>query len=348
MTRMMRAAIFKGNGILNVENVPVPEIRNPYDVLLQVKAASICGSDIHVLSVPPAQYAKPGIALGHEFVAEVVEVGSAVTTVRAGDIVVPDPIIKCGVCPDCRENRQNLCTHEDILGQKRDGGFAQYCVAPEKVLYKIPTDVPMRIAAQTEPLACVMNAVLKLNPQPGQRIVVFGAGAIGLTFIRVLRLYGISDLVVCETDENRQTGAKRCGADIVMNPSTNDMPAALNKLWGGLADIIIDAVGIGAVTQQAIGMLDATGRLLIFGQNNNAIAQIPPAQIVRKELSVLGSYSTHNSFPAAIRLLSNPDLGLERLISHELPLERISEGMAAVRNRTASRVIIYPNDENLV
>lgn len=344
MGETMRAAVYKGNGILQVEEVPVPKVKNETDVLIKVDAASVCGSDIHVTSNPPGQYAKPDTILGHEFTGTVIETGSAVSEVKIGDHVVPDPILNCGKCPECQTGNTNLCTHEDIIGQLRNGGFAQYCIVPEHKIYKIPSDIPTKIAAQTEPLACVMNGMLKLNPMPSQRVLIFGAGAIGLIFIRTMLLYGVRNIAVCELEESRSEDARRCGAGIVINSAKQDLSESLVNYWGGLPDIAVDAVGAGKITEQAVHILKSGGRLLNFGQDSRAQAVIAPAEIVRKELVLMGSYTTHYTFPVAIKLQSNPELRLDLLISHELKLPEINKGIELVRQKKASRVIIYPNE----
>lgn len=343
MSDTMLAAVYKGEGVLQMEQIPIPRVTRPDDVLIKVEAASICGSDLHVTSVPPGQYAKPGVVLGHEFVGTVERVGEGVTQFAPGDRVVPDPILNCGSCPDCRLGNTNWCVQEDIVGQLRDGGFAQYCLVPAHKLYAFPKDIPARIAAQTEPLACVMNGILKLNPMPSHRVVIFGAGAIGLVFARVMRLYGVPDILICEMLESRRQDALRCGADLVLDPSRENLPELIARRWGTLADIVVDAVGVGAVTEQALPLLKSGGRLLNFGQDSRARSTIAPAEIVRKELTLIGSYSTHHTFPVAIQLQQNPHLKLDLLVSHELPLEKAADGLELLRKKQASRVILYPN-----
>lgn len=229
--QMMKAAVFQGNGVLTVENVPIPRLEYADDVRIRVEAASICGSDLHCLSVPPGQYAKPGVIMGHEFVGIVEAIGEAVQNVKIGDRVVVDPILTCGHCPECQSGHYNLCLDAVNTGQMRDGGFAQYCVQPAHKLLKIPKDIPARIAAQTEPLACVLNAALKLNPMPHEHVLLFGAGAIGLTFIRVLQMFGVKNLIVCDALEKSHEHAKRCGAQMVYG-TEDDLMQVMEAQWG--------------------------------------------------------------------------------------------------------------------
>ncbi|MCD8141208.1 MAG: alcohol dehydrogenase catalytic domain-containing protein [Planctomycetaceae bacterium] len=343
MSETMLAAVFEGEGRLAVKQMPIPHVVKPSDVKIKVLAASICGSDIHVLSVPPGQVGKPGTIMGHEFYGTVEAVGDEVTAVAPGDRVVVDPIIACGTCPDCRAGHHNLCLDAVNIGQFCPGGFAEYCVVPGSQVYRLPTTPPASVAAQTEPLACVLNAMIKLNPTPDQRVVIYGAGAIGLIFIRLMRLWGVHNLVVCETLEARRRHAERCQAPWVIDPAKVDVAGEVASRWGGKADIVVDAVGAGIITTQALPLLACSGKYLISGQDNHAVSTIHPAEIVRRELTIIGSYCSHNTFSVAIDLLANPSLGLDLLVSHKVALQDIKKGMDAVADKSASRVIVYPN-----
>ncbi|MDO4175418.1 MAG: alcohol dehydrogenase catalytic domain-containing protein [Eubacteriales bacterium] len=339
----MLAAVFEGNGVLNVKEVPKPRVVKPDDVLIKVGAASICGSDLHILHVPPGQYAKPGTILGHEYFGYVEEIGSGVIHYKPGDTVVVDNLQKCHVCGPCLEGHDNLCPNVVVYGQTIDGGFSQYCVVKESQLLPIPETVPSYLAAQTEPLACVMNGMKKIHPIPTDHVAIFGMGPIGLTFIRVMKAYGVKHVAACEMSEIRRKKALECGADLAIDLSTQDVETELRKAWGNTCDIIVDAVGVGSVFSQAVNLLKMGGRLLIFGQNANAISQVPPAVIVRNELTIMGTYCPHHTFPLAIQMLQDPSLELERIISHKIALEDIKQGIELLETQQASRVIVYPN-----
>ncbi|MFV0364176.1 MAG: alcohol dehydrogenase catalytic domain-containing protein [Suipraeoptans sp.] len=343
MKTKMRAAVFEGNGILNVKSVPTPQIRTADEVKIKVITCSICGSDLHVLNVPPGQDATPGIIMGHEIYGIVEEIGNDVTHVQIGDMVTVDPIIPCGHCRDCRNGFGVLCMNAVSTGQTRNGGFAEYCVFPKNQVYVVPTSIPASTASLIEPLSCVMNAIVKLNPTPLDNVIIFGAGAIGLIFIRVLKLYGVKNILVCEPLEERQAFAKHCGADWILNPIKDNLEQSILEKWDSLANIVVDAVGAGVITEQALPLLGSRGRYMIFGQDNNAKSTIAPSLITRHELQVLGSYCTNHTFIKSIDLLHNPKLGLEKVISHRFDLDDIKKGIEVVRSKEASKVIIYPN-----
>lgn len=339
----MKAAVFKGNGILKVEEVKKPVISEPDEVILKIISASICGSDLHVLSVPPGQHADPGVIMGHEMFGTIEEIGTKVKKWKVGDHVVIDPIIKCGECPSCKAGFGNLCEDWISVGQTQDGGFAQYTKIKSSQLYHVPEGIPSSLAAQAEPLACVMNGINKIEPTPADNVVVYGMGPIGLTFIRVLKLYGVKNVAACESSESRREMAKNAGADLVIDSIHEQVKDILMREWGELASIVIDAAGAGLIMSQAIDILQPGARLLLFGQNANSVANIHPAQIVTKELQIKGTFCTLHTFPKAIKLLQNPRLELERIISNRIGLDDINKGIELLRTQKASRVIVYPN-----
>ncbi len=340
----MKAAVFKGSGIISVESVPIPTVTHSTDVLVKPEAACICGSDMHILAVPPGQRGDPGTIMGHEFVATVLATGSEVHHVHEGDRVVVEPNIHCGVCPECRCGRENLCRDAQNIGQWRDGGFAEYRVVPAKQLHPIPKDMPAKLAALAEPLACVMNGMMRLNPMPHEQVIVFGAGAIGLLFLRVLKMYGVRRVVVCETTAKRREDAKRLGADLVLDPINENVANIMAAGEHGLADAVIDAVGVGTVLEQAIDALKCGGRLLVFGQNMTQRSTIRPGDINNKELTIFATLSTLHSFPPAIEMLKIPSLGIESIITHEFPLSRIEQAIAVLRSNEAIKVLLRPGE----
>lgn len=340
---LMKAAVFRGNGILEAADIPKPVISDPHEVLLKVQAASICGSDLHVLSVPPGQHADPGTVMGHEVFGVIEETGEGVRRWKAGQRVVVDPIVKCKTCSYCKSGKENLCEDIRAMGQTMDGGFAQYCVVREEQLYAVPEGINACLAAQAEPLACVLNGINKVNPVPSDNVLVYGMGPIGLTYVRVLKLYGVHNLAVCETSPSRRKMAEDAGADFVIDPAAQDVKDLLMEKWGESCDVVIDAVGAGPIAVQAVGLLKSGGTLLLFGQNANACSHMKLADVVTKELTIKGNYCTYHTFPAAVKLLQNPGLGLEKIVSHRIELNDIQTGIDLLRNQEASRVIVYPN-----
>lgn len=341
MNQTMRAAIFEGNGVLTVKDIPIPAIQRDTQLLLKVDAASICGSDLHGLAVPPGQYMKPGIIYGHEFCGTIVKMGDAVTGFSIGDRVAVNPRVRCGKCYECTHNKGDLCSNSYHYGQTGDGGFSQYALVDESQLYHADPSISPEVLAQTEPLACVMNAIAKAKPTPVDYVLLYGAGPIGLTFIRVLKLFGIQNLIVTAKGEKRVQEAKNCGADIVVNTETEKVADVIHANWPDGADLVIDAVGRGPILEEALPLMNPQARLVLFGLDNNARSTIAPGIFTLQELSVFGVLG--KDFPSALEILKRRDLELERFITHRFSLDEIHQGIDLIRKKQACRVIIFPS-----
>jgi 2-desacetyl-2-hydroxyethyl bacteriochlorophyllide A dehydrogenase len=334
----MKAAVFRGDGRLEIEDRSEPAPSAPDDVLVEVEACGICGTDVQILNVPPGHPATPGVVLGHEFVGRVAAAGSGVAGVSVGDRVVVDPDPKCGACTSCRAGRPANCTNIVALGVFRDGALARFVVAPAEAVYPISDRVRPEIAALVEPLACVVNGTNRTAPRAGESAVVFGAGPIGCLFIAVLRLSGVTPIVVVEPSDRRGDVARDVGADDVLHPDAFDASRASLLPQG--ADIVVDAVG--SVLPQAVATAAMGGRIALFGMDSNAHPPVHQIEITEKGLTILGSYISNFTFPQAIRLVEGGRLNLEPILSETLPLDRTLDGIARLRTGEATKVVIRP------
>lgn len=339
--KTMRAAVFEGEGVLKVKDMPYPVIKNPHQLIIKVEAASICGSDLHGLAVPPGQYMKPGIIYGHEFCGTIVKMGERVEGFTLGEMVAVNPRVRCGKCYECTHNKGDLCSHSDHYGQLADGGFSEYALVDEDQLYHVDASVPAEIIAQTEPIACIMNAVKEARPTPVDYVLLYGAGPIGLSFIRVLKVYGIRNLIVAAKGEKRVQEAYTCGADIVVNVEKESVEEVMKQYWEYKADLVIDAVGRGTVLEETVNLVNPQGRILLFGLDQNTKAMIPPSVFTLNEISLKGVLG--KDFPAALEMIKNPGLQLEKIITHRISLEEIHFGMDLMKRKEACRVIVFPH-----
>ena len=296
----MRAAVYEGEGRLVVRDVPDPT-PGPDEVLIEVEACGVCGSDVQIINVPPGHPSTPPVIIGHEFVGWIRAIGSAVRDVEIGARVVVDPDPKCGRCEPCRAGRPANCVNIEALGVHRDGALARYVTAPANSVYPISADVPAELAVLVEPLACVVNGTNRAAIRPGESAVVFGAGAIGCLFIAVLRASGAGRIVAIE-------------------PSPQRAPVAL----------AVDAVG--SVLPQAIEAAAMGARVVVFGMNGTARPPVHQVEIVQKGLTILGSYISNFTFPAAISLVEGGRLNLAPMISATIPLEDTVAGIARIRS----------------
>lgn len=337
----MRAAVFLGGGRLEVLDRPEP-VPAAGEVVVEVEACGICGSDVQVLAVPPGHPATPGVILGHEFVGRVVswgpgvgDAGSSAPSIGRRVVVDPDP--KCGVCGPCRAGRPSNCENVVALGVYRDGALARFVAAPVASCHPISDDVPAEIAAMTEPLACVVNATQRAAIRPGETAVVFGAGTIGCLFTAVFAASGAGRIVVVEPSPARAPVARDAGAAEVVTPE--EWAAGRGELMPGGADVVVDAVG--SVLPDAIEAAGMGGRVVLFGMNANARRPVHQVEITEKGLTVMGTYITNFTFPPAIRLVES-GLRLSPLLSAVLPLDEVVTGIELIRSGEAVKVVITP------
>jgi len=340
MKNKMLAAVFEGEGKLNLKEVPVPEIKGPGDVFLQIEAASICGTDVHILEVPPGHPANKGVILGHEYTGKVLEVAKKVKNFKQGDRVVVNPNITCGSCTYCKIGMPNMCENVTTLGIFVDGGFTRYNVAPAKVLHKIPPNLEAKLAVFAEPLSCVVNATQKLKVQPGESVVVLGAGPIGLLFTQMFRASGAGKIIVSEISEYRGKYAKGSGATRLVNPLRENLEKVVKEETVIGSDVVVDAVG--TLFKEAISIARRGGRILLFGQDYKARAKIAQNDITRNELVILGNYIAKFTFPPTVKIIESKILNLEKLITHKFSLKDIHKGIEEMRNQRAIKVVITP------
>ncbi len=335
---MMRAAVFHGDGVLRIEDWPEPVLEKPDDVVVEVEACGVCGSDLQILNVPPGHPSTPPVVLGHEFIGRVVAVGPAAGEVEVGQRVAVDPDPKCGSCIYCRAGRPANCLNIVALGVHTDGALATYTKATASSVYALADSVPAALGGLIEPLACVVNGVNRAAPQPGETAIVFGAGTIGCLFVALLRAAGVAPVIAVEPSQTRWAVARAAGAHETLTP--DDLPARRADYLPLGADIIVDAVGSQfgtALEHAALG-----GRIVLFGQNANARPPIKQYTITARSLTVLGTYITHYTFPAAIRLVEGGSLPLTSIVTHVLPLEQTLEGLDLLRSGVATKVVITP------
>jgi 2-desacetyl-2-hydroxyethyl bacteriochlorophyllide A dehydrogenase len=335
----MRAAVFKGAGVVELEDVPEPVVEADDDVIIEVEACGICGSDLQILNVPPGHPADVGVVMGHEFIGRVRALGANSGDLVVGQRVTVDPDPKCGVCGPCRAGRPASCEDVRALGIFRDGALASLVKAPADAVFRISDDPPARIAALIEPLACVVNGVNRANPRPGESAIIFGAGAIGCLFLAMFKAAGAAPVIVVEPQADRAAVATAVGADVVVHP--DELDQRRGELLRVGADILVDAVGsqfATAVDHAALG-----GRIVLFGMNQTARPPIHQYTITHRSLSVLGTYVTAFTFPTAIRLIEGGSLRLDPIVTHVLPLDRLGEGLDLLRSGAATKAVITPS-----
>jgi threonine dehydrogenase-like Zn-dependent dehydrogenase len=322
--------------VLALAERPVPALRGPDDVLLDVQACGVCGTDLHILADPPGHPATVGVVLGHEFVGIVRETGPAVVDLRPGDRVVVAPNVSCGQCRWCRRGLRNHCDRFTSHGVFTDGGLAPHVVVPASACYPISAHLPSHVAALAEPLSTVVNGAQLADVFPGDTAVVIGAGPIGLMFAALLNEAG-ADVVVLEPAPERAALAERIGAVQVLDPRGSDPAEAVRAVTDGLgADVVVDAVGSQLGT--ALDVVRKAGRIVLFGMNMQAQTVVAQNRITRDELTVLGGYVGQDVFPTAIRLLERGRIDFAQLVTHRVGLDELPAAIEELRGGRAVKV----------
>lgn len=333
----MLAAVFAREGTLEMQERPVPGIAGPAEVLIEVEGCGICGTDLHILASPPAHPATPGCIMGHEYIGRVIETGSEVTSVRAGERVAVAPNISCGVCRSCKAGRPNHCIRFTTLGIFRDGGLARYNVAPERACHPLSDGLPFEDAIWTEVLSCVANSVDHVKPQPGETAVVIGGGPVGALHALLFHAAG-ARTIVTDVSAARLARLNQVGIDRLINAAERSVPDAVRDACPDGADVVVDAVG--TELDAALDLVRTGGRISLFGMNSRARPGVRQNAITRNELTIFGSYVGVNTFPRAIALLESGVIRPSVLLSEVVPLEELPAALDLLRRGDAMKIAI--------
>ena len=299
---------------------------SPKDVLIGVKACSICGSDLHIFGGRHPSAPLP-MAIGHELSGEVLRIGTGVSKVREGDRVVVEPVITCGRCYFCQKGEYHLCAQISFQYRKGQGGFAPYFVVEEDWVHPLPQGVSYEEGALIEPLSVALHAVQKGHLQPGYTIAIFGAGAVGLLILLLTRLSGIEEIFVADVQEFRLKKAEVLGASEVIHNRKED---AVEKILGGTSQLGVDrafeAVGLESTLVQSLQVLKKGGSAIVLGIFEEPQVRIPANLFIQREISLLGSQGYCRDFQTALNLVEKGLVNLRQLITHVLPLSSLQEG----------------------
>jgi threonine dehydrogenase-like Zn-dependent dehydrogenase len=338
LSSTMLVPVFMGNGVLEMQERPTPQIKNPDDVLLRVEACGLCGTDLNILAVPPAHKANIGTVLGHEFVGTVEAIGAGVKYLREGARVVVAPRLHCNQCRYCRRGLPNQCEDYTTLGIHRDGGLSPYVVAPERALFKISRDVSLDDAVFAEVLSCVVGGTSRVPANVGDNVVILGAGPVGLLFAMVYRASGTGKIIVTDVAPFRLDYAKQNGADVVVNSREQDVAAIVKEHTELGADIVVDAVG--ALLPQALTLARRGGRIVLFGLQPRALPPVSQYLITRYELTVQGAFGGANQFPTVVQMLESGVVKPSPLISHRVPAADAPKAFDAMRAGETMKVVV--------
>ncbi len=319
----MQALMFTAPRTLELQTLPLPEIQQPDDVLLRVRAAGICGSDLHGYTGQSGRRTPP-LIMGHEVVGEVVATGQRVTDLPPGTRVAVYPLASCGTCPACQSGQPNRCPTRRLMGMDAPGGYADYVLWPAANLHPLPDTLSDAAGSLAEPLAVALHAAARAPLQPGDPVFVAGAGPIGLLLTAVLRQRGAAPILVSDLSDERLAAARTLGAHITINPREQELEATVRQHTDGQGVAAAwEAVGTSATVQQATAATRDGGTIVWVG-NNQRIVEVDMQRIVTRELTLIGTYGmTRTDFQHALHFLSANHLDPTALITHHASL---SEG----------------------
>ncbi len=318
---MMKALVIEKKDTAHVVDIPIPEPKED-EIRIKISMCGICGTDVHIFR---GDYLGDyPIIPGHEFSGTVDKIGSEVTRFTVGDEVAVEPNLSCNNCTSCFNNRQNFCENWEGIGVTQSGGFAEYVCVPEKSAFALD-GVSLEAGAFMEPLSCVLHGVKKANLHSGDKVLIMGAGPIGILLLKTVLAKGAGEVTQLDKNESRLALAKRSGAAKTVKD--------LKELETGTYDMVIDATGVPFLMESSLTSVRKGGTLLWFAvPHTDAKVTLSPFQIFEKGLTIMGTFTSVRNSLEAVNLLANRRIVVDDLISHILPLEEFEKGVNLIEN----------------
>ncbi len=329
-----------------VRDVKIPAFGRS-DVLVKVKVASICGTDLHIYEWDrwAQKRIHPPLIPGHEFCGEVAAYGEDVTTVREGDFVSAEMHVACGKCLQCRTGEAHICQNVKIIGVDADGCFAEYVVIPESNIWKLDPAIPLEYASILDPLGNAVHSVLA-GEIAAKTVAITGCGPIGLFSIAVARAVGATTIFALEVNEHRRRIAKEMKADFALDPLQEDVRAIVMEQTGGLGvDVVLEMAGRPSAIRTAFDIVRRGGRVSLLGLTSKPISLNFSEDIIFKGITVQGingrrMYQTWYQMTA---LLKSGKLDLHPAITDRVALRDFPQAMERLKSGEASKILLYPN-----
>ena len=339
----MKSAVFYGKHDLRVEEHPMPEV-GPHDVLIQVEACGVCGTDVHIYEGDKgAAEVTPPTILGHEFSGVIREVGSEVKKYKAGDRVCIDPNCYCGACDPCRNGVAHFCENMMGYGTTVNGGFAEYCAVDERQVYLLGENTTFEQGAMAEPVACCLHGIDMCEIQPGQQVVIIGGGMIGLLMLQLAKLAGAAKVALLEPVENKREVGIKLGADVCIDPVKEDVKERLAENGMDWVNVVIECVGRPSTIEQAIEIAGNKAVVMMFGltKPDEEIA-VKPFQVFQKELVLKASYINPYTQKRALDLINSGRLDVSSMVYEVCSLDKLEEILSRPEVRAKGKYVISP------
>jgi len=332
---MQKAAVMTGINKLEIRDVEMPKLEKD-KVIVKMEYVGICGSDVHYL-----EHGKIGdfivegdFILGHECAGTVIEVGSDVKTLKAGDRVALEPGITCGQCEFCKSGKYNLCPDVVFLATPPVQGCLQnYIVFPENMCFKLPDNVSTKEGALVEPLSVGIHAARQGNVSLGDSVIILGSGCIGLVTLLACKAFGAADITVVDVIPKRLEYAKKLGATRVINAAECDVIKEIDSLTGGKgSDIVIETAGSAKTYSQTSYLVKRGGTIVLVGMAPQDIIEFNFAKLMNKEAQIQTVFRYRNIYPQAINAIAQGMIDVKEIVTHEFDFEDSSKAFDFVLN----------------
>jgi len=331
---------------VEIREVKLPALGSS-DVLVKVKVASICGTDLHIYEWDrwAQRRIHPPLIPGHEFCGNVVAVGNEVTNVREGDFVSAEMHVACGTCLQCRTGEAHICQRVKIIGVDADGAFAEYVVIPESNIWALDPAIPQEYASILDPLGNAVHAVLA-GEIAGKTVAITGCGPIGLFSIAVARAVGAAQVFALEVNEHRRGIAQQMKADLTLDPTREDIVSVIMAQTAGLGvDVVLEMAGHPQAIRTAFDIVRRGGRISLLGLTSKPVSLNFSEDIIFKGITIQGingrrMYQTWYQMTA---LLKNQKLDLHPVITDRIAIQDFSKGMDRLKTGESSKILVYPN-----
>ncbi len=336
MTDLMRASYLVKQGELTVKSVPVPAL-DADQVLVQVASVGVCGSDVHYYQhgkIGPYVVDHP-LILGHELSGTITAVGKDVSPSRIGSRVAVEPQRPCRECAQCKAGRYNLCPDIEFYATPPiQGGFCEFVKIQSDFAYDIPDSISFDAAALIEPLSVGIWAAQRAEITAGSRVLIAGAGPIGLIMAQVSKAFGATEIYITDINEDRRAFALKHGATVGLDPRTD-------RVEGLEVDAFIDASGVAGAVVQGIKAVGPAGRVILVGMGNDDVT-LPVSYIQNKEIWVSGVFRYANTWPTGIELISSGQVDLDILVTHTFGLDDVEAALNSGKLPGALKAIVKP------
>ena len=345
----MLAAVFNGPGALEVREVETPVI-GPDEVLVEVGANTVCGTDLRVLRGEKTTGIRPPAIIGHEMAGRVAEVGRDVRGFEVGVPVAINPMIPCLRCFYCKRDMENVCENVRAVGYQIAGGLSEYMKIPADAisagcLFVAGEDLPPERLALAEPLSCCVYGQRRSRVGLGDTVVILGAGPIGLFHLQLALLAGAKTVIVSQRSEGRRRLASEFGAHVVVDPTSEDLSKVVAGHTNGHdADVVIVCIGVPKLVNEAFRLARKGGRINVFaGLAGEGWAEVEANLIHYNELQVTGQTGTRRSdFETALELIGSGRVDTEKMITHRFPLRNATEAIETVTGGEGVKVAVMP------